>query len=160
MTGTVIICSKRNFAKLIFNCFHIRLLHAGPQLLLATFITLGGRNIAKSTVHMCVKCQRFNGKTVQPIMGTLPKERVHLEFPFLETGTNLLADRKGRGCRLIKSYFCVFVCLTTRAVHLELVSDLTKHAFIAAPNRFIARRGTTFIGTCNELAGILKQDFP
>ncbi|XP_035455669.2 uncharacterized protein LOC118268519 isoform X2 [Spodoptera frugiperda] len=174
----IIICSKHHFTKLIFNTFHLRLFHAGPQLLLAAvrheYWPLGGRNLAKSTVHKCVKCQRFSGKTVQPIMGNLPKERVQLEFPFLETGTDyagpiLLADRKGRGCRLIKSYICVFVCLATRAVHLELVSDLTKHAFIAALNRFIARRGkpktifsdngTTFIGTCNELADILKQDF-
>lgn len=174
----IIICSKHNFTKLIFNTYHLRLFHAGPQLLLATirheYWPLGGRNIAKSTVYKCVKCQRFNGRTVQPIMGNLPKERVQLEFPFLETGTDyagpiLLADRKGRGCRLVKSYICVFVCLATRAVHLELVSDLTKHAFIAALNRFIARRGkpktiysdngTTFIGTCNEIASILKQDF-
>ncbi|XP_047027021.1 uncharacterized protein LOC124635227 isoform X2 [Helicoverpa zea] len=174
----IIICSKSHFTKLIFNTFHLRLFHAGPQLLLAAvrheYWPLGGRNLAKSTVHKCVKCQRFSGRTVQPIMGNLPKERVQLEFPFLETGTDyagpiLLADRKGRGCRLIKSYICVFVCLATRAVHLELVSDLTKHAFIAALNRFIARRGkpktifsdngTTFIGTCNELADILRQDF-
>lgn len=173
----IIICSKHNFSKLIFNFFHLRLFHAGPQLLLATirheYWPLGGRNLAKTTVHKCVKCQRFAGRTVQPIMGNLPKERVQLEFPFLETGTDyagpiLIADRKGRGCRLIKSYICVFVCLATRAVHLELVSDLTKHAFIAALNRFIARRGkprtiysdngTTFVGTCNEIADILKQD--
>ena len=37
---------------------------------------------------------------------------------------------------------CVFVCLVTRAVHLEVVLDLTTDAFIAVLRRFVARRGT------------------
>lgn len=79
----------------------------------------------------------------------------------------MIADRKGSGCRLIKCFICVFVCLATRAIHLELVSDLTKEAFIAALNRFIARRGkprniysdngTTFVGAFNELSKLLSQ---
>ncbi|XP_048001463.1 uncharacterized protein LOC125238232 [Leguminivora glycinivorella] len=57
----------------------------------------------------------------------------------------------------------------SKALHLELVSDLTKEAFMAALNRFIGRRGkprvifsdngTTFVGTFNELSNLLKQDF-
>ncbi|XP_072939173.1 uncharacterized protein [Epargyreus clarus] len=80
-------------------------------------------------------------------------------------GPVLIADRGGRGCKLIKSYICVFVCLAVRAVHLELVSDLTKEAFLAAFNRFISRRGkpqrvysdngTTFVGAFNELSRLL-----
>ncbi|GBP08516.1 hypothetical protein EVAR_77195_1 [Eumeta japonica] len=117
---------------------------------------------------------RIKGETIQPIMGHLPAERTNLEFPFFDTGVDyagpiMIADRKGRGCKLIKTYISVFVCLATRAVHLELVSDLTKEAFISALNRFIARRGkprnifsdngTSFVGAFNELSNILKQDF-
>ncbi|XP_026326026.1 uncharacterized protein LOC113234770 isoform X1 [Hyposmocoma kahamanoa] len=146
----ILICSKHHLTRLIFNSFHLQFYHAGPQLLLAsirhTYWALGGRNLAKKTVRACIKCVRFKAQTVQPIMGNLPKERLQLEFPFIDTGTDyagpiLLADRKGRGSKLIKSYICVFICLATKAVHLELVSDLTKEAFIAALNRFTARRG-------------------
>ncbi|XP_049886542.1 uncharacterized protein LOC126381028 isoform X1 [Pectinophora gossypiella] len=173
----ILICSKHHLAELIFTMFHLRLYHGGPQLLLATvrhtYWALGGRNLAKKTVRTCVKCIRFKAQTVQPIMGNLPKQRVQLEFPFIDTGTDyagpiLLADRKGRGCKLIKSYICIFICLATKAMHLELVSDLSKEAFIAALNRFTARRGkprniysdngTTFVGCFNELSNILKQD--
>ncbi|KAJ8710050.1 hypothetical protein PYW07_009416 [Mythimna separata] len=157
--------------------YHIRLLHPGPQLLLATirhhFYPIGGRNLAKKVTHQCVKCCRIKASTVQPMMGNLPQQRLHLEFPFLDSGVDyagpiMIADRKGRGCRLVKSFICVFVCLATRAVHLELVSDLTKDAFLSAMNRFIARRGkprnvfsdngTTFVGAFNELAKLLSQD--
>ena len=56
---------------------------------------------------------------------------------------------------------CIFVSLIIKAVHLELVSDLTTDAFIAALRRFIARRGkpsliwsdhgTNFVGVVREL---------
>jgi hypothetical protein len=51
--------------------------------------------------------------------------------------------------------------MTTKAVHIELVSDLTTDAFLATLKRFIARRGivtdlfsdngTNFVGANNEL---------
>ena len=61
---------------------------------------------------------------------------------------------------VVKAYLCIFVSLTVKAVHLELVSDLTSEAFIAALRRFIARRGyptllwsdqgTNFVGANRE----------
>ncbi|GFR19341.1 integrase catalytic domain-containing protein [Trichonephila clavata] len=47
---------------------------------------------------------------------------------------------QGRGSRNTKCYICVFVCLATKAVHLEVVSDLTSRAFIACLKRFVVRR--------------------
>ena len=68
-------------------------------------------------------------------------------------------------------YVAIFVCLTSKAVHIELVSDLTSEAFIAALRRFIARRGfcssihsdndTNFVGANNEfreLRNLLRSD--
>ena len=42
---------------------------------------------------------------------------------------------------VVKAYICVFVSLSVKAVHLELVSDLTTEAFIATLRRFIACQG-------------------
>lgn len=65
---------------------------------------------------------------------------------------------------LVKAYLCVFVCLSVKAVHLELVSDLTTKAFLATLRRFIARRGkpslirsdhgTNFVGAARELKNL------
>ena len=46
----------------------------------------------------------------------------------------------------MKTYVAVFVCLAVKAVHLEVVSDLTTDGFIATFRRFIARKGK-----CNEI---------
>lgn len=172
----IILHASHHVTKLLFEYYHKVLLHAGPQLLLATirhkYWPIGGRNLARKTVHNCITCCRFAGKIVQPIMGNLPEQRVHIDYPFTNTavdyaGPILIANRKGRGCSLIKSYICVFVCLAVRAVHIELVTDLSSQTFIAALNRFIARRGkpaniysdngSNFVGTCNELARLLKS---
>ncbi|XP_069355024.1 uncharacterized protein [Maniola hyperantus] len=172
----ILLCSKHHLTKILFVLQHKILMHAGPQLLLCTvrqnYWPINGRNLARKTVHSCVRCFRFKASSVQPIMGDLPKERTQLEHPFINTGVDyagpvLILDRKGRGGRLTKSYICVFVCFAVKAVHLELVTDLTKEAFLAALNRFTSRRGkpatifsdngTTFIGACNELAQFLKN---
>ena len=40
-----------------------------------------------------------------------------------------------------KAYVAVFVCFATKAVHLELVLELTTVAFIATLHKFIGLRG-------------------
>ena len=42
---------------------------------------------------------------------------------------------------IAKTYICVFVCLSVKSVHSDLVSDLTTEAFIAALRCFVARGG-------------------
>ena len=46
---------------------------------------------------------------------------------------------------IVKSYVCVFVSLTVKAVHLELISDLTSEAFISCLCRFISRLSYPFL---------------
>lgn len=163
--------------QLIFRYYHKILIHGGPQLLTAStrhkYWTIGARNLSRKIVHNCVKCCRFSGKSIQPIMGNLPEQRLHADYPFINTavdyaGPVMIVSRSGRGCKLIKSYMCIFVCLAIKAVHIELVTDLSKDAFISALNRFISRRGKPvnifsdngkcFIGASNELDNFLKYN--
>lgn len=76
-----------------------------------------------------------------------------------------LKDRLGRGAKIYKAYIRLFVCFATKALHLEIVTDLTTEAFIATLKRFIARRGkplhvfsdngTNFAGANNELKRLI-----
>ncbi|XP_011169987.1 uncharacterized protein LOC105202989 [Solenopsis invicta] len=97
-------------------------------------------------VRRCVVCARWRTAIPQQLMGSLPRERVTAGRPFLDTGVDYagsiqLRTTKGRGQRAYKGFIAVFVCLPTRAVHLEAVSDYTADAFLAALRRFVSRRG-------------------
>lgn len=172
----ILICSKHHFSKILFDHFHLKYLHAGPQLLLAnirqTYWPLGGKNLSKTIVKRCVTCCRYKAETIQPIMGQLPASRTDLEFPFLHcsvdyAGPVMIADRKGRGCKFIKSYLAIFICNFIKACPIELVTVLSTEAYIAALNRFVSRRGkpssitsdngTNFVGAFNELSRFLSQ---
>lgn len=146
------------------------MLLCGPQALLAevrrTYWPTRGREIAYSVVRQCVICKRANPTFDQPIMGSLPKQRVQHSRPFTTTGVDFagpLIIRSGiRGRPGKKAWIAIFVCFSTIAVHIEAVEDLTASAFIAAFRRFISRRGkpslvwsdngTNFIGARKELA--------
>ncbi|XP_049886915.1 uncharacterized protein LOC126381474 [Pectinophora gossypiella] len=105
-------------------------------------------------------------------MGNLPAPRVTPNLPFQISGVDFagpffITDRKGRGCKLSKCYLCLFVCLATKALHLECASDLSTEVFMLCLRRFISRRGkpselycdngTNFVGASNEIANFLRS---
>lgn len=149
---------------------HMRLLHCGVQCLIYSvrqrFWPLSGRKICKGVVRKCIKCFRAKPGKLNYLMGDLPEVRVNAHSVFLNVGTDfggpfLLKDRFTRNPKLVKCYICLFVCMSTKAVHIELVSELTTAAFLAAFRRFVSRRGrptniysdngSNYIGANNEL---------
>ena len=79
-------------------------------------------------------------------MGNLPPARVNPSPPFCHTGVDYAGPIKlrvspGRGHKSMPGYIVVFVCLSTKAVHLEVVSSYDSNHFIQAFKRFIARKG-------------------
>lgn len=84
-------------------------------------------------------------------MGSLPTARVRAAQPFAITGLDfagpyLLKRKAGRPTRnqpvtMDKAWICVFVCMATRAVHLDLTHGLSTEAFMETFARFISRRG-------------------
>ncbi|XP_029163433.1 uncharacterized protein LOC114934891 [Nylanderia fulva] len=104
-------------------------------------------------------------------MGDLPRARVTPSRPFQHTGVDLagpvwLRTTRGRGHKAYKGFLVVFVCFSSRAVHLEAVSDYTAEAFLAAFRRFVSRRGlctvvysdcgTNFVGADRQLKALFK----
>ncbi|CAK1579886.1 unnamed protein product [Parnassius mnemosyne] len=79
-------------------------------------------------------------------MGDLPRVRITPARPFLHSGVDFagpyqILRSKGRGFNITKAYIAIFVCMSTKAIHLVLVGDLTSEAFIGAFRRFVARMG-------------------
>lgn len=157
----IVLKSTSHLTKLLFQQEHNRLFHAGPSQLLASirerYWPIGGRTLARQVTRHCVVCCRFKGQTQPNLMGNLPAERVEPDFPFSTVGTDyagpfLITDRKGRGCKITKCYLCIFICFRYKCVHLELVSELSKDAYIITLKRFIARRGIPKI-ICSDNGG-------
>lgn len=79
-------------------------------------------------------------------MSDLPTPRVTISKPFTHCGLDYAGPisvklGKGRGYQSQKGYIVLFVCLATRAIQLELVSNNTTQSFLGALNRFVSRRG-------------------
>ena len=171
----IILHGKHQITKMIIRAEHLRLLHAGPSLLSASinlrFHIIGGKRIIRDITRACVICRRQSVRPQPQIMGQLPMERVTPGLVFERVGIDFAGPiyvKYGyvRKPTIVKSYVCVFVSLNVKAVHLELVSDLTSEAFIACLRRFVARRGkptdiwsdhgTNFVSANRELKEFIK----
>ena len=171
----VILRGSHPITRLIIRSEHLRLLHAGPTLLSCSlnrrFHILGARKIVRSITRACVICRRIAAKPQSQMMGQLPVERVTPDLVFNRVGVDYAGPLQlklgsTRKPVIVKSYVCVFVSLSVRAVHLELVSDLSTDAFIACLRRFISRRGkpsllwsdhgTNFVGAASEIKELVK----
>jgi len=110
--------------------------------------------------------------TATQLMGQLPEVRVKPSKPFTNTGVDYSGPfyvKQGgkRRKTLVKCYVALFVCLSTKAIHLELVSEWSTEAYIASLRRFIARRGScnniysgngrNFVGAEKELKKIILK---
>lgn len=138
-------------SNLIIDYSQKQTLHGGAQLTLAhvrqSCWIIGGRAPVKSHILRCVVCARQRGIRAHQLMGQLPLARVTPSRAFTHTGIDYagpltLKTWKERGAKTHKGWICVFVCLTTSAVHLEVVSDYSTDGFIATYKRFTSRRGT------------------
>ena len=146
----IILPGKNPITSLLISSEHRRLMHAGPTLLVASlnrrFYILSCRKIVRSITRGCIVCRRVTAKPKPQLLGQIPVERITPDSVFDRVGVDYAGPftiKYGsiRKPSLIKAYVCVFVSLSVKAVHLELASDLSTDAFIAALRRFIARRG-------------------
>lgn len=147
----IILVKGSKLTQLIIINEHIRQLHAGPKLLLSSlnqsyWLINGIREIKKCT-YKCITCFRLKANASKQLMGSLPSSRVRKSVrAFQKTGIDFAGPIKVKNSRIRSSlvgngYICVFVCFSTKAVHLELASDLSTATFLACFRRFISRRG-------------------
>ncbi|XP_070515873.1 uncharacterized protein [Cardiocondyla obscurior] len=146
----ILLPRKNELTTRIIRAEHVNALHAGAETTLAMvrqrFWPIAARSAVRNVIKKCMICFKCAPTLSQTILGDLPARRVNVSRPFTYTGIDyagpiLVKEHKRRNAKLTKAYIAVFVCFTVRAVHLELVSDLTAEAFLATFKRFMSRRG-------------------
>ncbi|XP_017490770.1 PREDICTED: uncharacterized protein LOC108378971 isoform X1 [Rhagoletis zephyria] len=171
----VILPYNCRLSRLIVQFIHETSLHGENQLMLRLIRTQYWipkvKTMIRSTIHNCKICTIYKKRAQGQLMGILPQERTTFSRPFTNAGVDFagpfdIKSYRGRGCRMSKGYVCLFVCFSTKAIHLEATSDLSTQSFLAAFSRFVSRRGcpknvysdngTNFVGASRALKAELK----
>ena len=137
------------FADLVIQDCHARVHHNKLRSTLAEFRgrfwVPQGRQQVKRVIGKCQICRRQEGKPFKPPpIAELPSFRVTETPPFSNTGVDFAGPlyTKSSTGEMKKVYITLFTCCVTRAIHLELISDLHTSTFVNCLRRFCARRGT------------------
>ena len=104
---------------------------------------IGIRNALRKIKSRCIKCRHRNANPVYPPMAELPRERLDIHvFPFTHTSVDYFGPFEVKLLRrTLKRWCCLFTCLTTRGVHIEVSQSLDTESCLAAVTRFIANCG-------------------
>ncbi|XP_053406421.1 uncharacterized protein LOC128559227 [Mercenaria mercenaria] len=162
---------KDKLTDLIISNAHVSSLHSGLEstvtFLRQSFWIPTIRQRVKTIIHKCITCRKVTGQPYRvPDAPPLPKDRLLEAPPFTVTGVDFTGclNVRNKDGSIGKAYICLFTCANTRAVHLEVVPNLTTEAFILALRRFCSRKSTpkimmsdnalTYVAT----AAILKEE--
>ena len=102
----------------------------------------------KNAIAKCSVCKKIEGRSYAvPPSAPLPEFRLSDEFAFTCVGVDFVGpmyvkDVFSTKGEMNKTYIALFTCATTRAIHLELVPNLSAESFIRSLIRFKGRRGT------------------
>ena len=145
----MILHGSYQLTQLIISHEHHRLLHAGPTLVIALlnrkFHIISICRHVWSITHGCISCHRESVKPQSQKIGKLPTKRITPSHPgivFTIVGIDYAGPIKIKSGPkhkpiIVKAYICVFVAMSVKAVHIEVVSDLTTDAFLSCLRCFI-----------------------
>ena len=130
-------------SKIVEDC-HRRCKHLGIQATL-NLVRLSGFWIPrpyqsiKKILANCSICKKFNSLAFKyPKVTDLPKHRVDMIRPYKHTGLDYTGHIYVRqNNKDVKMYLLIFTCLSIRAIHIELVPDMSTNQFVLALVRFV-----------------------
>ena len=140
----ILLDATHHFATLVVVKCHDRVMHNGVSETLnelrSKYWIVRGRSFVKKILHKCLLCKRMEGQHYRTKPSPpLPQYRVRQAHPFSSCGLDYAGPLYTRDTN--KVWICLFTCCATRAIHLELVQDMTAKAFLLCFKRFTARRG-------------------
>ena len=169
----LILPKKSHVTKLLIDACHEEVAHQGRGFTMnhirsKGYWIIGCSTAVSSFLHHCVTCRRLRGKTQGQKMADLPDDRVQSASPFTYVGMDCFGPflvKEGR--KEVKRYGAIFTCLSLRAIHIEVIEEMTTDAFLNCLRCFIAIRGnvrhircdqgSNFVGANNELQSELKK---
>ena len=168
----IIIPGKHHIATLLVRHFHERVKHKGRHFTegavrSAGYWIVSSKRLISSVPHKCVKCRKLRRPTEHQKMSDLPSCRITPSPPFTYVGVDTFGpwsveSRRTRGGQAhSKRWAIMFSCLNTRAVHVEVIENMSASCFRNALRRFISLRGhvkefysdrgTNFVGAVSEM---------
>lgn len=171
----IVLPPKHAVTKLYILNFHINNKHLFVNNVMALLKSRFFLQHAKSTIKSIIKrncshCIRYKAKPQFPLMGDLPVERLGIHTPafsfvIIDLAGPIQVSVNHRSTA--NRYIFVYSCLTTRAIHLELIESLETNATLMAlqicinlrgtPRTIVTDRGTNFVGTKNHLEKTLNS---
>ena len=160
---------------IIMDC-HKRCKHLGIQTTLnkvriSGFWVPKARQMVKKVLSQCIACQKINNLTFKyPKVTNLPKHRVNLVKPFMHTGIDYTGHVwvKGENGNNYKMFLLIFTCLSIRAIHIEVVPDMSTHSFVLAllrftniygiPSHIYSDNARSFIAGCNLVEDVVSSN--
>ncbi|XP_033218059.1 uncharacterized protein LOC117173529 [Belonocnema kinseyi] len=171
----IVLPHTHHITTLIIREEHIKRKHAGVQATLygvrESFWPIDSRNTTRRIIRRSVRCFRVKPRGIDCIMGSLPEKRLTYSCLFLHVGVDYcgpfyIKEKRHRNRGREKVYVSIFVCFTTKAVHLDLVYGLTTEAFLDSLSKFFSRQGkaitvhsdngTNFVGANKELRDLYE----
>lgn len=168
----IILPKDDHISLLLVRHYHAQVKHQGRHLTegavrAAGLWLLGGKRLINSVLHKCVTCRKLRSKMQEQRMADLPPERLQTCPPFTYVGLDVFGPwsvtaRRTRGGQAeSKRWAILFCCMSSRAVHIEVIDSMDTSSCINALRRFFAIRGpakkvmsdcgTNFMGACKEL---------
>ncbi len=144
----IVLDAHHPVTQLLIKQYDCKLHHPGAERVFAEirrqYWIIRGREAIRRHQHKCFECQRWRAQPTIPKMADLPSARLRLHKPaFHSCGVDCFGPMVIKiGRRTEKRWGIIFKCLTTRAVHLDLLNSMNSDSFLMALRRFIARRGT------------------
>ena len=138
----ILIPGNHAFARLLVLDAHLKTSHGGKKdtitQLRSKYWVTKGRNLVHRVLHNCPRpCRRLEGKSFKSVESPqLPSFRVRQSFPFCNTGCDYLGPLlvrqvfDGSQMGMYEVWVVLYTCAVTRAVHLDLVPDLSASSFI------------------------------
>ncbi|XP_021324883.3 uncharacterized protein [Danio rerio] len=169
----IILPKDSHITNLLLAHYHAQVCHQGRSQTLMElrangFWAIGANKSVSKLIHRCVKCRKLRRPTEEQQMSELPRECCEVSAPFTFCGMDCFGPFvTKRGRKEYKRYGLIFTCLSSRAIHLEMLDDLSTDVFINALRCFISLRGavshlrcdqgTNFVGAKNEFKEAPKQ---